>query len=141
MLNRSDLQRMAMMGDGPRLDPEPPFVMPEDVPVLDESVDLYYPPLNHLDMQAREYLRANPRVWALFYLMVRELVNKKTRFSMKMLVEVARWQHIRRTFDPNQNRFKLSNSYTSYIVRLLVYFNPEVQHYVTLKEIRGERDE
>ena len=132
-----DIEAIQAMGAGPRLEPPPIFEMPPDVPLLDASLDQKYPPQNDLDEQAREFLRANPMVWALMWSMAKTLVDKQVHFGMKMLVEVARWQHIRKTHDPNQNKFKLSNSYTSYIVRLLIYFCPEVEDFVTLKGVRS----
>lgn len=131
-----DLEALSRIGAGPSLEPPPPFEMPPGVPLLDEVLERDYPPTNDLDEQARDFLRTNPHVWALMWIMTKMLVDKRVHFGMKMLVEVARWQHIRKTVDPNQNKFKLSNSYTSYIVRLLVHFCPEVEDYVTLKGVR-----
>jgi hypothetical protein len=131
-----DLEAIARLGNGPSLEPPPIFEMPPDIPDLDGTLDQDYPPTNDLDVKAREFLRANPIVWALMWSMAKMMVDKRVRFGMKMLVEVARWQHIRKTVDPNQNKFKLSNSYTSYIVRLLIHFCPEVEDYVILKGVR-----
>ena len=131
-----DLSQLENLGAGPSLEPPPVFEMPPEIPRLDEELEKSYPPENDLDEQARAFLRENPIVWALMWTMAKTLVNKRVKFGMKMLVEVARWNHIRKTVDPNQNKFKLSNSYTSYIVRLLIHFTPEVADYVTLKGVR-----
>jgi len=132
-----DITAISRIGAGPRLDGPPIFQMPPDVPRLDKQLDIDFPPVNDLDERTREWLRANPEIWALFYLMVRTCVNKCCKFAMKMLVEVARWQHIRSSVNPDQNRFKISNDYTSYIIRLMTHFHPEVSDLVSLKEVRN----
>lgn len=133
-----DLDRLGKAGAGPRLDtkPEPPpYVPPPGIPLLDAKLDLAFPPSNDLDVKARQFLRDNPEVWTLFVQMTKVMLERKEAFGMKMLVEVARWKHIIDTSDRNSS-FKLSNSYTSYFVRLLIHFFPPVTDLVTLKETR-----
>lgn len=133
-----DLDSIANLGAGPRLEPPkapPPYVPPPGIPPLDDKLDLAFPPINDLDEKTREYLRDNPHVWTLMVQMTKILLERNESFGMKMLVEVARWKHIIDAKDRNSS-FKLSNSYTSYIVRLLIKFFPPVQALVILKEVR-----
>ena len=113
----------------------PPYIPPPGTPFLDEKLDLAFPPINDIDEKTRQYLKDNLAVWVLLVQMAKILVERNEHFAMKMLVEVARWKHIVNAKDRN-SPFKLSNSYTAYIVRLLIHFYPPIQSLVTLKEVR-----
>lgn len=137
-----DLDAIAGMGAGPRLAPKPeppPYILPPGIPVLDEDLEIKFPPANDLDVKTRCYLRDNPHVWELLVKMAKILVDRRERFAMKMLVEVARWKHIVEATDKH-SPFKLSNSYTSYIARLLCYYFPPVANLIVTKEIRDNAD-
>lgn len=129
------------LGSQPRFEPPPPppppFIPSPDTPSLD-GLDEAFPPLNDLDRKTRAYLRANGKAWEIISDMAAVFVRRDKPFSMKTIVEVVRWDYIKRATDPNSD-FKLSNSYTSYIARILCHFWPRMSDLIQLNEVRRDQ--
>ena len=73
-----------------------------------------------MSLQARfeQFHRDNPGVYRLLVKLTRDLRNRgHLTVSIKMVYEVARWEHYMTTTDP---QFKLNNSFTSRYARLLM---------------------
>ncbi len=76
----------------------------------------------------------NPEVLEQLESMCAELVARgRSRFSLKTLVEVLRWNYWFMTDDPTSH-FKLNNSYTALYARLIIERNPQ---WDGLFEMRG----
>lgn len=77
---------------------------------------------------------ANPRVFEALETMTEALLARgRTRLSVKMLVEVLRWNFYMKTADPNSD-FKVNNSYAAFYARLLVDTHPEWETVFEMRE-------
>lgn len=83
----------------------------------------------------REFKAANPNVFALFRSKALEMLVRKRRFGIAMLVESARWD-IRRDWELDESGFKLNNNHRAYIARDLIASMPDL---VDLIETRRTR--
>lgn len=103
-----------------------PYIPPPGVPDL-TNIDEELPPVNDLDREARAYLRRNPQTWETICGMVRMLLTKNKPFSMKMVVEVARYLHI---VSPNAQSITIADRYTAYLPALFIHFWPESAEFI-----------
>ena len=88
-----------------------------------------------LDARFADFVAENPHVVDLLERLALDLLARGRKHgSMKMLFEVARWQHALTTTDPD---WKLNNSYTSRASRLLEQRRPELRGFFEMRELRS----
>lgn len=77
---------------------------------------------NHNASRFADFHRANPHIFWLLLARTREAkASGRDRIGLKMLVEVARWDHmVKTTGDP----FKLANAHTAFYARTIMALDP-----------------
>lgn len=99
-------------------------------------VEVDLPHTATLEERFARFDELNPQVYRALEHMVAGLVERgRTKVSLKMCVEVLRWNFFMRTNDPSAE-YRLNNSYTSRYARLLVQRNLQWEG---LFEMRGLR--
>lgn len=87
-----------------------------------------------LDDQFKRWIDANPHVLRVFIQFAMELKDRgRTRIGAKLIVERMRWEWMGRTTGDD---FKMSNSYTSRLVRLAILKRPELDGLFELHELK-----
>lgn len=88
-----------------------------------------------IEERFQEFHETNPHVYEqLRNLALRLKRRGRTRYGMKGLFEVLRWQHAMETDDPE---FKLNNNYTAHYARLLMEREPELAGFFEIRKSRG----
>ncbi len=90
-----------------------------------------------LDARFWAFHRANPHVYERLRTKALQLRRRGwTRYSIKTLYEVLRWEDDIETDDPNSD-LKLNNSYTSRYSRLLEEREPELRDFFYKRKLRS----
>jgi len=77
----------------------------------------------------------NPRVYEALEGMAAMMVARgRKRISIKMCVEVLRWNYYLQTTDPS-SEYRLNNSYSAYYARLLLKNHPDWDGLFQLREV------
>lgn len=94
------------------------------------------PATGSLDERFWAFHRTNPHVYERLRTKALQLRRRGwTRYSIKTLYEVLRWEDDVETDDPNSD-LKLNNSYTSRYARLLMQAESELTDFFQTREIR-----
>ena len=81
-----------------------------------------------------DFHRANPEVYTLLLRKARQARAKgKTKYSMRAIWEVVRWDLNVTSTDVNQNAFKLNDHYVPHYARLIMDQNPEFEGFFELR--------
>lgn len=85
----------------------------------------------------REYHAKRPEIYKLFLQYSTQMMSTgRKRYSAKCIMERIRWEE---DFKRPGSQFKISNSFTSIYVRMLIYNHPEFADFFKLKKVRGLR--
>lgn len=83
----------------------------------------------------RQYHRERPHIFRLFKQYAHQMrATGRTRYSAKSIIERIRWDH---DIEHPEEEFKISNSFTSLYVRLLIWHEPNFRDFFVLKRLRG----
>jgi hypothetical protein len=112
--------------------------------ILNQQLELdlgdYVVPVLEPDMTIQEtfeaFHAANPWVLRAFEQLTEDWLKGHRKVGMKMLAEVLRWQHSRRTTTQGRS-FKLNNNHTSRYARLLIERHPEWEQAFETRELRS----
>lgn len=110
-------------------------------PQLELDLGVYVPPTIEKGMTIQQrfeaFHAANPWVLRAFEQLVADWLGQGHRkVGMKMLAEVLRWQHSRRT-TTQATGFKFDNNLTSRYARLLIERHPEWEQAFETRELRA----
>ena len=85
--------------------------------------------------------KANPQVYQALKTMAFRALNKgKTKYSIRALWEIARWEDVVECRDPNQDTVKMNDHYVPHYARLLMENEPELEGFFDLRKLRGEKE-
>ena len=84
---------------------------------------------------ATSYVKRYPQVYDLLLRFAREMWARRQPFGMKLLIERARWE-CKLNVDGHEE-FKLNNSHTSYLARMLIEDCPELESYLEFRKVRS----
>lgn len=106
------------------------------VAMLQEQLESYEARSGYLTAEemlgkCNAWIANNPRAWRYLKTKARESIRYRTRFSIKRELERLRDSGLVRLTD---DAYKISNSYSAVLVRLLVKEMPRLYPYVTVKK-------
>lgn len=85
---------------------------------------------------AKAWVARNPQAWKYLKAMAHRAITNQERFSIKRELEELRESNSVRM---DTDDYKISNSYASVIVRLLIQEMPELREFVTLRRSKVDR--
>lgn len=94
-------------------------------------------PRNALEERYRQWIGGHPEVLDLFCRFAREAVERGRRFGIKLLVERVRWE-LSMTWGPDNDGFKLNNTFTAYLARDVARRVPGVTALIEFRRVKGE---
>lgn len=98
---------------------------------------LFDPPPDSIDARFWAYHRANPEVYERLRSKALRLRRQGfSRYSIKTLVEVLRWEDDVETDDPNTG-YRINNVYTSRYARLLMAREPELRGFFETRALHS----
>lgn len=89
--------------------------------------------------EARAWRDHNPEAWEYITRRALALVSRGRHFSMKALIEAARWDAPLDLFA--QGAYAINNSHTAYLARILVAELPQTEPYITMRRAVCGRQE
>lgn len=90
-----------------------------------------------LDMRFKEFHRDNPHVYNILVRLAREAKTAgKTKISVVLLVQVARWELMFRT--KSDDGFKINNSFTSRYARLIMENEADLNGFFDIRRLAKE---
>ena len=101
------------------------------------TLDTVAPIRNELERKYRVWLEEHPFVFALFEKFALELLARQCRFGIGMLAERVRWE-VATSWVPDQDGYKVNNSYRAYLMRDLIAKYPDLERLVECRKVREE---
>ena len=97
-------------------------------------------PINRLDRAYKLWRSEHEVVFQVFLRFADDLLARKRRFGIKMLIERVRWEvHMR--IEPDAMGYRLNNNFAPYIARDLIYARPELKNLMETRHVYNEQEE
>ena len=90
-------------------------------------------PKKDLRDAARKWIVEHPRTMRFINHFAKEMVAKKKKFGVKLLIERVRWEHL---IQGGDDRFKVNNNHTAYIARWIIQVIPAAEEFLSFRETR-----
>jgi hypothetical protein len=79
----------------------------------------------------------NPHIYKMLEAITRVMLKRgASKVGINHICEIARWEHFKKTDDPNST-FEINNNYRPHYARLLIKNHPEWASVFELREIRS----
>ena len=99
---------------------------------------LFDAPPSELDQRFQAFHRKHPEVYQTLRRLALDMhARGYRRTSMKMLFEVIRWDHLKSMTPDQAEDFKLNNSYSSRMARLLMETEPALAGFFETRELKS----
>lgn len=89
--------------------------------------------------KAEAWAKENPEVFKLFEKFALQAANRQRQFGMKALAEKVRWEAMMK-WDKDEEGFRINNSHTAYIGRMLVEKHPHLAQFIEFRKAQGDEE-